>query len=344
MRAWLMDSYAGIEALRCAETDEPRAGEGEVVLDVLYAALNPADYYLAEGQYPARPELPHVLGRDGLGVVREVGPPGERAGAVETWRVGDRALVLRGDVGVTRRGTFAERVAVPVESLVRPPDGWTDEQCACGTLAYLTAWQAVTQWTDLPRPANVLVTGASGGVGVATTQLATALGHRVVALSRSADKQRTLRALGADLALDPADERWPQRLVERLGGRKIDLAVDNVAGEHFPRVLDVLGPNGRASCVGRLAGPVPRFNTGSLFFRRLQVRGVSVGAYTAAESRAAWESLRRTLGRRRPLVDVVFAFDRLPEAFARLRGGPMGKVLLRVGDGGSGWRGSPEEA
>jgi NADPH2:quinone reductase len=77
---------------------------------------------------------------------------------------------------------------------------------------------------------------------------------------------------------------------------------------------------------------VPTFNTASLFFRRLRVGGVNVGAYTAAESQAAWRAALDVLGRTgaRPLVDKVFSFDHLPKAFERLHAGPMGKVILAV--------------
>ena len=74
MRAWLLDRIEGLGALRLADAPEPKPGPGEVVLEVHYAALNPADRYLAEGQYPAKPALPHVLGRDGIGTVVEIGP------------------------------------------------------------------------------------------------------------------------------------------------------------------------------------------------------------------------------------------------------------------------------
>ena len=87
---------------------DPVPAAGEVVLEVHYAALNPADRYLAEGQYPVRPPLPHILGRDSFGVVVAVGP------GVTGVQIGDRKTVLRGDVGVSRWGTLAEKVAVPV--------------------------------------------------------------------------------------------------------------------------------------------------------------------------------------------------------------------------------------
>ena len=325
MKAWLLDKLDGISNLRIADVPNPHPSSGEVVLQVEFAALNPADRYLAENQYPAKPALPHILGRDGVGTVAEI------AQGVRGLNVGDRKVILRGEVGVNRAGTFAQRVVVPVESLVEVPAGWSKEESAGASLVYLTAYQALTQWGELP-PSVVLITGASGGVGVAGTQLASAMGHTVAALSRSESKRNQLRGLGAKVTLDPEDESWPKRLKEELGGRRVDLAIDNIAGPLFSKVIDVLANHGRISCVGRLAGPVPQFNTASLFFRRARIGGVAVGAYTNAESHAAWKAsiaLMQKSGAK-PLVDGVFDFEQLPQAFARLKEGPMGKVLLRV--------------
>ena len=326
MRAWLLNDFTGLSSLRLADVPAPAPGEGEVLLRVEYAALNPADRYLAEGQYPAHPPLPHVLGRDGSGTVQAMGP------GVENVRVGDRFAVLRGDVGVSLWGTFAELVAVPVESLVPVPAGWTPQEASGATLVYLTAYQALTQWGPLP-PSVVLVTGASGGVGVASVQLASAMGHTVVALSRDEQKQRRLEELGAAITLDPDDTQWRAKLKGQLSGRRVDLAIDNIGGTLLPQVIDTLGDHGRVSLVGRLAGPVPQFNTASLFFRRLRLGGVAVGAYSNAESRTAWQHVLELLAKTgaRPLVDRVFPFDQLPAAFERLQEGPMGKVLLDVG-------------
>lgn len=326
MRAWLLDDLKGIGSLRLADAPDPSPGAGEAVLRVSFAALNPADRYLAEGQYPAKPVMPHILGRDGIGVVTAVGP------GVQGTKAGDTRLILRSEIGVSRAGTFAELVAVPVESLVPPPQGWTPPQAAAAPLVYLTAYQALTQWGDLP-PSVVLVTGASGGVGVASVQLAAAMGHIVAALSRDAGKREQLKQLGAAHALDPQDPNWRKALKGELAGRRVDLAIDNIGGTLLPEVIETLGDRGRVSCVGRLAGPVPEFNTATLFFRRLRLGGVAVGAYTPAESREAWGKVLEVLHRKgaKPLVDEVFPFDRLPDAFERLRKGPMGKVLVKVG-------------
>jgi NADPH2:quinone reductase len=309
-----------------ADQPDPAPQEHEAVLELRYAALNPADRYLAEGQYPAKPPLPHILGRDGIGTVVQVG-----AGASGV-RVGDRRIILRGDVGVKRAGTFAQRVSVPEAHLVEMPPGWSEQESAGATLVYLTAYQALTMWGPLPPSAVVLVTGASGGVGVATVQLAAALGYTVVALSRNAAKSERLRQLGATATFNPEDSQWRAQLKAVLAQRRVDLAIDNIGGKLLPEVIDMLGELGKLSLVGRLAGPVPSFNTAALFFRRIRMGGVAVGASTAAESRENWRHVLALLARTgaRPQVDQVFPFDQLPKAFERLAQGPMGKVLLAV--------------
>jgi NADPH2:quinone reductase len=317
MKAWIIDGFNGIDKMRLAEVADPKPAAGEVLLRVHYAALNPADRYLAQGEYPAKPPLPHILGRDGSGTI--VG-------------TGQKKAILRGDNGVTRWGTFAELVAVPAESLIDIPEGWTETQAGCASLVYVTAFQAYSQWEDLPKQAVVLISGASGGVGVASTQLGIAMGHTVVGLSRDADKRAQLQSLGMQCALDPADPQWRKQLGEFLGKRKIDLAIDSVGGSLFPQLIATLGDRGRVSVVGRLAGEVPQFNTASLFFRRIRIGGVAVGAYSNEESHHAWNASVKLLNKTgaRPLVDETFPFEQLPAAFEKLARGPMGKVLIKL--------------
>jgi NADPH2:quinone reductase len=331
MRAWLMDGYDGVEKLRLGEAEEPRAARGEVVLKLLYAALNPADAFLAKAQYPAKPALPHILGRDGLGEVVAVGE------GVDGINPGDLRLILRCGAGVDRPGTLAERVAVPAASLARVPSGWRQEEAAGAPLVFLSAWQAITQWSEPAAPPAagqvLLATGASGGVGSAAVLLGKSLGLTVVALSRDAAKGEELRKLGADHVFDPGEAGVRKKILAALGTARVDLAVDTVGGAGFELVIALLGYGGKISVVGRSGGPVPEFNTATLLFRRNRIGGVSVGDYTAEQAQEAWF---RIVGRldsagRRPLVDHVFAFEEVRAAFARLAEGPLGKVVVRVG-------------
>ena len=326
MKAWLIGQFEGIDKLQLTDVADPEPAAGEVLLRVTFAALNPADRYLAQGEYPAKPPMPHILGRDGSGTIVRTGH------GVQDHPVGQKRAILRGDMGVSRWGTFAELVTVPAESLIEIPEGWTEEQAGSASLVYITAYQSLTQWEDLPAQSVVLVSGASGGVGVASTQLGVAMGHTVIGLSRGSEKHATLKSLGASLVLDPANPGWRKALAEFLGKRKVDLAIDSVGGTLFPHLIATLGDRGRVSVVGRLAGEVPQFNTATLFFRRIRIGGVAVGAYTNQESRQAWKACLDLMNRTgaRPLIDHVFPFDQLLAAFERLAQGPMGKVLLKV--------------
>jgi NADPH:quinone reductase len=330
MRAWFMDSFDGVEKLRLGETPDPEAGPGQVLLRVQFAALNPADAFLAQALYPAKPSLPHILGRDGVGEVVGVGAD------VSNVKPGDTVGILRCDCGVEKWGTLAEKVIVSASSVAPPPAGWSLEQTAGAPLVYLTAWQALTQWSDPPAPpaagSVLLVTGASGGVGTASVQLGKSMGLTVVALSRSAEKGAKLRALGADHVFDPGDPNLRKAVMAAIALKKVDIVVDNVGAALFNQVLAMLGYGGRISVVGRSGGEVPNFNTAALFFKRNRIGGVAVSDFTAEQAQAAWKEITGRLNAlgQRPVVDHVFSFDEVKQAFARLAEGPMGKVLVRV--------------
>lgn len=332
MRAWLMDGFEGVERLRLGEVSDPRPGPSHVLLKVRLAALNPADAFLSRGMYPAKPPLPHILGRDGVGVVAAVGE------GVRDVHPGETVGILRCDVGVESWGTLAEQVVVPAECVIRIPSGWSLKEMAGAPLVFLTAWQALTQWSDPPAPppagSVLLVTGASGGVGVASVQLGKSMNLTVVALSRRADKRATLKRLGADFVFDPMDSNLIKAVREALRPGKVDLAVDSVGGTLLPQVVALLGYGGRISVVGRSGGPVPEFNTASLLFRRIRMGGVAVGDFSAQEAYTVWKQIVDRLNAmgQRPLVDTIVPFEEVKRGFARLAEGPMGKVLVQISE------------
>jgi NADPH2:quinone reductase len=330
MRAWLMDSFEGVEKMQLRDAPDPQPGPGQVLMRMKFAALNPADAFLARGMYPANPPLPHILGRDGVGEVLAVGPN------VTNVRTGDIVGVLRCDVGVSTWGTLAGKTVVPAASTAPVPAGWKQEEMACAPLALLTAYQALTQWSDPPAPpapgSVVLVTGASGGVGIGTIYLSKSMGLTVVAFSRSAEKGVRLKQLGADFVFDPASPDVKNEVTKALAPKKVDIAVDNIGGAFFNQVIAMLGYRGRISVVGRSAGPVPEFNTASLFFKRNRIGGVAVSDFTPEAAQTTFQEIVGRLDAmgKRPLVDHVFSFDEVKQAFARLGQGPMGKVVVRV--------------
>lgn len=326
MKAWLLNSFDGLDGLTLSESvSKPEPAAGEIRLRLSHAALNPADRFLAEKLYPARPSLPHILGRDGCGVVDAVGL------GVSDLSVGERVLILRGDTGITKSGTFAEYVVIPAGEVARAPEDWSDAEAASAALAYETAHQALTQWGPL-QPTTVIVSGITGGVGVASLHLAKAWGHKVVGLTRANAKHDRLKSMGCNLIVATDDETLRDQVKELTNGDGASLAIDTLGGAVFGRLIDSLGYGGCISVIGMLAGPVPKFNTAKLLFKRLRIGGVQVGDYKSDQAHKAWGEIVDALNNInvRPIVDRVFPMSKLVEAFHHLAEGPFGKVVLDV--------------
>ncbi len=325
MRAWRFHEFGEINKYRLEDVPTPKPGPGEILLRVRYAALNPADRLLIEGRYPGAGQLPLTVGRDGAGIIAGVSS-GSRFNA------GDAGVVLRSEIGITRQGTLADFVVVPEDCLARIPAGWSLEEAAAAPLVYLTAWKALVIQGGLHSGETVLVTGASGGVGIAAIQLGKALGARIIALSRDPDKRARLAAIGADAVLDDSAADLASQIGRACGGAGPDIVIEHLGGKRLAEHMVMVNMNGRIMVVGLLAGPVAEVNLGMLLFKQVRIEGVHVGKFAPAEAQAAWTKVVATLdaARVRPVIDKVFSMDQVQEAFARLAGGHLGKVLVEV--------------
>ena len=163
-------------------------------------------------------------------------------------------------------------------------------------------------------------------------ELAKAMGHQVVALTRGSGKNEKLKELGVDFIVDSNAPQWGASAKQMLGGHRVNLAVENICGPGFLQVIETLAPFAKVSVVGQLAGPVANFNLASLLFRRIRIGGVAASTYTRDGAKEAWDSAVKLLlgAGMKPVVDSIFPFDQLPQAFVRLVQGPIGKVLLDI--------------
>jgi NADPH2:quinone reductase len=326
MRAWRFHEFGDIANFRLEDVPAPEVCPGEVVVRVACASLNPADRLLIEGRYPGAGKLPLTVGRDGSGTV-------EDAGTSKRFKRGDRVMVLRSEIGITRQGTLAELVAVPEDVLAPVPVGWSMEEAAAAPLVYLTAWKALVIQGGLKRGETILVTGASGGVGIASIQLGKALGARVIALSRDAAKRDRLQSLGADEVIDDSASDLTGRVAKVCGGVGPDLVIEHLGGARLAEHVAMLNLNGRVMVIGLLAGRKSELDMGMVLFKQVRIEGVHVGRFAPAEAQAAWTAVVSALDKAgaRPVLDRTFAMEAVPEAFARLAGGHLGKVLVKVG-------------
>lgn len=328
MRAWRFHRHGDLDNLSLEDVPvpRPRETEGEALVRLEFAALNPADAFVVRGLYPRAGNPPLIVGRDGSGVV-------EAPAAGRRFRKGERVIILRSEIGVTRDGTLAEYVAAPEAALAPLPEGWSAQEGAAGPLVFLTAHQALIGVGELRAGQTVFVNGASGGVGTATVMLGRALGARVVGASRSESKRKRLLELGADVVVDSSDpDIMEEQVKAALGDGRVDLVVENLGGPYLQAAVNLLKEGGRIGVVGLLAGLSSEITLGRLMFKRARIEGVAVGALTTERAQAAWREIVAALARTgaRPMIDQVFPMANAKEAFARLAEGPMGKVLIDV--------------
>lgn len=325
MRTWRFHEPGDIRNLVLEKTDPPALDPGEVLVKLRCAALNPADRYLVQGQYPRAGKPPFTPGRDGSGVIIKASSDGR-------YKAGDTVCILGGLTGISKPGTLAEVCPVPEAWLAPVPENWTFEQAAAAPLVHLTAWRALVVCGGLTAKDTILITGASGGVGTAAVFLAKARGARVIALSRSPSKRKTLEALGADAALDTNSPTLEEEVRQAAGDTPVSLALDTLGGPFLEKCIRMTTAHGRILVIGLLAALKSEITLGMLIHKNLTVQGLSVSAFTADEAQQAWKSVLECFANssKRPLISRVFSMEEVQEAFAHLQEGPLGKVVVRI--------------
>jgi NADPH:quinone reductase-like Zn-dependent oxidoreductase len=325
MRAIVARRYGGPDVLELREVDRPAPGDGEVLVEVHAAAVNPYDWHHLTGTpYIVRPgaglRAPRhpVPGMDWAGRVAAVGRGGSR------FRPGDEVYGMS-------RGAFAEYLCAPADALAAKPANLTFAEAAAVPMAGLTALQALRRGRLRPGH-RVLVNGGSGGVGTFAVQLARALGAEVTAVCGTRNVEQA-RALGAAHVVDYTREDLLARLAA-LGG-PYDVVLDLVGNHSLADRRRALRPDGTLVLVGgpkdnRWTGPLGALLAATAagpFLRRRMV------GMLATVRRADLDALRdlHEAGSVRPVVERAYPLHRVPEALARLAAGhTRGKLVVTV--------------
>ena len=324
MRAVLCTAFDGIKALTVGEAPEPRPRADEVLIDVHAASVSYMDYLMICGGYQMRPALPYVPGTDAAGVVVACGEQ------VNRFRPGDR-VTCEGWFG-----GFAERMTAKASKTARLSDH-TDFVVGSTLLhIYLTAWYALVERARLQAGETVLVTGASGGVGLACVELAHLLGARVIAAVGSAAKTPIARDYGADEVIDYSRENVRERVKALTDGEGLDVCAENVGGALFTTLTRLMRWNGRLMPIGFAGGEVPSVSMNLPLLKNYSIVGVFTGAWTerfpdeaarAADSIVAWVGE----GKLRPHIDRVLPLERAAEAMSAIAQRTVqGRIVLQV--------------
>ncbi len=330
MKAFVVEKY-GKDGLR-ADVPEPEVGDGDVLVKVSAASVNPLDKMVRNGEFKRllRYRTPFVLGHDVAGVVTRVGS------AVRDFQVGDEVYARPRDL---RIGTFAEYIAIDQDDVAPRPALLTLHEAAAVPLVSLAAWQALVDRAHVQPGQKVLVHAGSGGLGSTVIQLAKHLGA-TVATTASGKNAELVRSLGADVVVDYRNEDF----ADVLSG--YDVVLDSLGGENLQRSLTVLKPGGQAISVTGPPDPgfakqlgAPRFIgvVMGLLSRKVHNQARKLGvSYSFLFMQANGAQLREVAalydaGHLHPVIDKTFPFGQTLEALAYLeQGRANGKVVITL--------------
>lgn len=318
MKAIRVHHFGGPEVLQLDEVPVPLAGPGQILVRVRAVGVNPVDTYVRSGAFAAKPSLPYTPGNDAAGLVEKVG------GDVRQFKSGDRVYV-----GGSLTGAYAEYVLCEPAQVHPLPDKLSFSQGAAVNTPYATAYRALFQRAGAVAGEVVLIHGATGGVGIASVQLARAAGLVIIGTGGTAEGLRLVQEQGAHHALDHRAPKYLKQIKELTGGRGVDVIVEMASHINLGKDLTLLAKGGRVAVVGN-RGPVeinPRDAMGS----DATILGVMVnnasekemaGIHAALGAGLENGTLRPVVRRELPLAEAAQAHKAVMEP------GAYGKIVL----------------
>ena len=323
MKAVIFRQHGGPEVLECAEVPDPTIKANEVLVEVKACALNHLDIWARGGLRGIEIPLPHILGNDIAGVVREVGAlvswvhcgdevmlhPGVSCGHCAECLAGRDNLCRDYDIlGYGRDGGYAQLVSVPAVNIIPKPSSISWEEAAALPLVTVTAWHMLVTRAVVQPGEDVLVHAAGSGVGSIGIQVAKLRGARVIATASSEEKLAKAKDLGADEVVKYSRDDWPKEVKRLTNRRGVDVVFEHTGTATWPGSIASLKTNGRLVTCGATSGFAAQTDLRQVFYRHLTILGSFMGSKSEL-----LEALRFVeSGRIRAVVDRV-----LPLAEAR---------------------------
>ena len=280
MRGLFFRNTGSLDNLHVEELPRPVPKAGEVLVQVMAAAINPSDAKNVLGKM-RETITPRIPGRDFAGRVVSGNSPWE----------GKSVFGTGGDIGFGRDGSHAELVAVPVEGLVEIPPGLSYEQATAIALGYFTAYAAIVRTGAVKRGETVLVTGTTGSVGSAAARVAAWKGARVLGTMRSSRAPGKEDDLSMVEWIDLESCPLPESVHELTGGRGADLILDAVGGPLFEACLESLAERGRQIAIASTGDPHVTFNLVDFYHKESSLLGVDTLKLSPGEAAEILQAL-----------------------------------------------------
>ena len=328
MRALMLHKIGRPEDLTLEDIPALKPGEGEVLVEMRVAAVNFPDLLTIEGKYQVRPELPFVPGKEGAGVVAAVGT------GVTRVKPGDRVMIQ------VEYGTFAEQAIAPEHECYLVPENISFDEAASIGIAFQTSYLALIDRAKIQAGETVLVTAASGSVGIAAIQLAKQHGCKVIAGLTTLSKEEAAKESGADHVIDLSTEDPRNSIRDQIfaltNEKGVDVVIEMVGGEVFHGSIRSLKFRGRLVVVGFTSGVIAEMKTNYVLLKNIAVIGVDRGQYRDKEVEWMQDAQKEIFqmcadGKVGMPVQASFTMEDIVGAFDLIRDRKIqGKVVLEI--------------
>ena len=322
--------FGPVENLVWEEAESPEPGEHEVVVSIKAAALNFPDFLIVQGLYQFKPELPFAPGNEGSGVIKKVGK------SVTRFKEGDRVYFM------APWGAFAEEACMHEFGVMPIPDDISFELAASYQMAYGTSYHALVQRGEISNQDEILVLGASGGVGLAALDIAKAKGARVVAAVSTKEKAEICKEYDADELIiygeGPKTKDESKAFSNELKSKSLkggyDIIYDPIGDCYTEPAFRAIGWKGKYLVVGFAAGEIPKLPINLTLLKGASLVGVFWGTFTGLESEVNQKNIAEinqllSEGKIKPLISKEVPMENAVEAIKMIGNrGVIGKVVL----------------
>ena len=330
MKAIVCKKFAPVSDLVWEEVADPVAGPGEIVIDVKAAGLNYPDNLIVQGLYQFRPERPFSPGHEGAGIVSSVGE------GVKTHKVGDNVAFFKGF------GAFAEKIVLSEALAFSIPDNFPHPIAAGVFMVYGTSYHALVQRAKITKDDEVLVLGASGGVGLAAVDIAKSFGARVVVAVSTKEKADVCKRYGVDDVVvygkEKLDQEGQKIFTKELKSKStrggFSIIYDPIGDCFAEPALRSIGWGGTYLVVGFAAGKIPSFPTNLMLLKGCAVSGVFIGRFQQEEPKQSAQNIKEIgdlLSSRKltPFISETIPMAKSIDAIERIaKRGVVGKVVF----------------
>ena len=322
--------YGPVDSLVWEEVESPEPQDNEVLIDIKAAALNFPDFLIVQGLYQFKPELPFAPGNEGAGTIKKTGKN------VTRFKEGDRVYFM------APHGAFAEQICINEFGVFPIPDEISFQLAASYQMAYGTSYHALVQRGDLSEGDEVLILGASGGVGLAALDIVKAKGARAVVGVSTEEKAKICRDYGADEVIvygtGPKDKEEAKAFSADLKSKSIkggyDIIYDPIGDCYAEPAFRAIGWKGKYLVVGFAAGQIPKLPINLTLLKGASVVGVFWGAFTGREFEENQKNISDinrmlSVGEIKPLISKEIPMENAVEAIQMIGSrGVVGKVVL----------------